>query len=394
MAVGNVKLHDAPTPTQQRCPLTPGCPRPLPFVPASGSPELVEALLRSGADATAVTQLGLTPIHIAVTHGSTHLLPMLRLFGGDLEAEDRYGRTPVALWCERGWGTPAGVDDCAEQASFQVEQASVDADAEAHVDSRESAMCDFAVRPGNMQAVATLRDFLAAHRPVLLSGAVSGRAGASDDAQWQRMAQSLSRPRVLQRLGSNMPVVPNSTAGPTSPGKAGAEEALADYVHSQAGALGGATATEAAAPLDRSGDCPASRRQLDGCWYGGDDGDQVPTVPSNSSTTPRHVYHRLRGDEASELDGLWEVPAALDAVVTNVAVSAVAFTLSPTGGGQPFAVSPGHWSATVYVCVIADPDAAVRVCVLNRAAVCVWLSLCTQVRGARVLPAAAPDGGV
>src|SRR5258707_1225413 len=83
--------------------------------------ELVRFLLERGADATAQSKHGLTPIHLASQGGYLEVTHVLIEHGADATAQDNEGMTPLHFASERGhlevahflveWGADATIQD-------------------------------------------------------------------------------------------------------------------------------------------------------------------------------------------------------------------------------------------------------------------------------------------
>ena len=70
---------------------------PLHLAVAFGAPEMVEALLRAGANPNALDVAGRTPLHIAVIGKRWEYLDLLLKHHGDPNAVDERGATPLTL---------------------------------------------------------------------------------------------------------------------------------------------------------------------------------------------------------------------------------------------------------------------------------------------------------
>lgn len=193
---------------------------------ALGESGAVADLLEHGANVNARTQHGLSPLHVCVAWGTTHLFNMLRGAGAELVAYDTWGRTPLALWCARGWGVELAAPfvDCDAMgeatagrgarllAGGDVRQEWVDRlaaarwgadpaaasgadDSEVDVwggwrppqlEGDESTSCDIDVAPAGVSADDIVRDYLSVHKPVLIRGALL------KSKHWRRVASRVS----------------------------------------------------------------------------------------------------------------------------------------------------------------------------------------------------------
>jgi len=64
--------------------------------------ELAQILIEHGADTTAQTKDGSTPLHLASLSGHIGLAQFLVKCGADTKAQDKNGSTPLNLASERG----------------------------------------------------------------------------------------------------------------------------------------------------------------------------------------------------------------------------------------------------------------------------------------------------
>ncbi|KAI1267462.1 ankyrin repeat-containing domain protein [Xylariaceae sp. FL1019] len=74
----------------------------LHYASQSGNVELVEFLIEKGADLTAGTDYGNTPLHEAIRHRAVDVVKLLIQRGADVSVVDRSGLTPIHLVIEYG----------------------------------------------------------------------------------------------------------------------------------------------------------------------------------------------------------------------------------------------------------------------------------------------------
>ena len=71
---------------------------PLHFAAKSGDVAIVESLLAAGADASATSSIGSTPMHLAASYAAgKNVLQALHAKGGAVDAVDQEGFTPLIL---------------------------------------------------------------------------------------------------------------------------------------------------------------------------------------------------------------------------------------------------------------------------------------------------------
>jgi tetratricopeptide (TPR) repeat protein len=68
----------------------------------NGNVEVVELLLKAGADIEAKDDFGLTPISLAAWRGHTEVVKLLLKARADIEVKDDFGLTPISLAASRG----------------------------------------------------------------------------------------------------------------------------------------------------------------------------------------------------------------------------------------------------------------------------------------------------
>lgn len=174
--------------------------------PAFGEPGAVADILSREANISATTRFGLTPLHVSVTWGSTHLFAGLLKAGASITAADAWGRTPLRMWCERGWDTH-GADEFVDCRSFKSARrlapappASMRRWPQAIGDGGwgeptvatptvqgADAECGIEVAPPSLSPDDMVREFLVRHQPVLIRGALL------KSRHWRRVARKLSR---------------------------------------------------------------------------------------------------------------------------------------------------------------------------------------------------------
>lgn len=76
---------------------------PLHFAASEGHYEVVEVLLKRGANVDAVSNFLRTPLHAACNRGYTEIIEILLKNKANVNAQDRDGNTPIHLLAEGGW---------------------------------------------------------------------------------------------------------------------------------------------------------------------------------------------------------------------------------------------------------------------------------------------------
>ena len=173
--------------------------RPLHFAAAVGAPATISSLLALGASPDVRSGVGLTPLHLAVAHGSAPATALLasthRALGG---AVDKYGRTPA----DYALGAAVDVGACCEMLRALGEDDGCRARCDAAIGSRErrrAAPRGDSARTGcatvdTLDAQSLVFDYLALGVPVLVT---RSPPPAVLSAGWRRRAFSRAYGDVL-----------------------------------------------------------------------------------------------------------------------------------------------------------------------------------------------------